>query len=121
MLELTEFDKSLLNLLQGSIALSQRPFRDMAEKLGSDEQTVIDRINLLKENGYVRRIGAFFNSEKLGYTGTLVAVSVKPDKIASVAEAINKYPGITHNYERECDYNLWFTLLTPDSETTTGL
>ena len=117
MLELTEFDKSLLNLLQGSIALSQHPFRDMAEKLGSDEQTVIDRINLLKENGYVRRIGAFFNSEKLGYTGTLVAVSVKPDKIASVAEAINKYPGITHNYERECDYNLWFTLLTPDSET----
>lgn len=111
---LTSFDKSLLNLLQTNLPISHRPFAELAEKLGSDEPTVLARLRTLKHDGYLRRIGPFFDSNRLGYEGTLVALRVEPAAIPSVAEAINRYPGATHNYEREGRYNLWFTLLTPD-------
>ncbi len=117
MKELTSFDKSLLNLLQGNLPVCSHPFAALADELGTDEQTVLTRLQMLKQEGYLRRIGTFFNSNKLGYKGTLVALRVKPDKIETVAEAINRYPGATHNYEREGRYNLWFTLLTPCLET----
>ena len=113
---LTSFDKSLLNLLQTNLPISHRPFAELAEKLGSDEPTVLARLRTLKHDGYLRRIGPFFDSNRLGYEGTLVALRVEPAAIPSVAEAINRYPGATHNYEREGKYNLWFTLLTPDPE-----
>ena len=113
MAELQAFDKRLLNLLQGHLPVCRRPFARLAEELGTDEQTVLTHLQTLKAEGYLRRIGTFFDSNKLGYKGTLVALRVEPDKLASVAEAINRYPGATHNYEREGKYNLWFTLLTP--------
>ena len=112
-MELTTFDKDLLNLLQGSLPVCSRPFAALAEKLGTTEEAVIDRLQVLKEEGYLRRIGTFFNSGRLGYKGTLVALRVDPEKMEAVAKAINRYPGATHNYEREGRYNLWFTLLTP--------
>lgn len=116
MVKLETFDKRLLNLLQGNLPVCERPFARLAEDLGSDEQTVLTRVQILKKEGYLRRIGTFFDSNKLGYKGTLVALRVEPDSLASVAEAINRYPGATHNYEREGKYNLWFTLLTPSPE-----
>ena len=115
-MELTAFDKTLLNFLQAEIPVCSRPFAAMAERLGTDEGTVISRLRELKAAGYLRRIGTFFNSAKLGYAGTLVALKVEPAEICGVAEAVNKYPQATHNYEREGIYNLWFTLLTRDSE-----
>ena len=114
MMELTLFDKSLLNLLQGNIPICSHPFAAMAKDLGTDEQTVLNRLRELKAAGYLRRIGTFFNSGSLGYQGKLVALSVEPEKIQQVAEVVNSYPGTTHNYEREGRYNLWFTLLTPN-------
>ena len=117
MMELTDFDKSLLNLLHGSLPVCSRPFAKLAEELDTDEQTVLTRVQELKKEGYLRRIGTFFDSNNLGYKGTLVALKVDPSKMQTVAEAINLYPGATHNYEREGRYNLWFTLLTPDLET----
>ncbi len=121
MAELSTFDKSLLNLLQGSLPICKRPFAQMAEKLGTDEETVLSRIRELKAEGYLRRIGTFFDSNKLGYGGTLVALKVAPSAVQNVAEAVNKYPGATHNYEREGKYNLWFTLLTPNPESETKI
>lgn len=115
-MELSVFDKSLLNLLQGNIPICNRPFAAMAQELGTDEGTVISRLRELKAAGYLRRIGTFFNSNNLGYAGTLVALQVEPEEIVTVAEAVNKYPEATHNYEREGKYNLWFTLLTRDVE-----
>ncbi|MFC2767304.1 MAG: Lrp/AsnC family transcriptional regulator [Mitsuokella sp.] len=117
MMELTAFDKALLNLLQGSLPIGKRPFAKMAEELGTDEERVISRLRLLKDEGFLRRIGTFFDSSRLGYGGTLVALRVAEGKVASVAEAVNRYPGVTHNYEREGKFNLWFTLLTPNLET----
>jgi DNA-binding Lrp family transcriptional regulator len=113
---LTAFDKALLNIIQTNLPLDSRPFAVLAERLGTDEQRVLDRLRVLKENGYIRRIGPFFDSVQLGYVGTLVAVEVTTDCIAEVAAVINAYPGVTHNYEREGRFNLWFTLLSPDLE-----
>ena len=117
MMELTDFDKSLLNLLQGHLPVCSRPFAKLAEQLDSNEQTVLTRVQELKKAGYLRRIGTFFDSNNLGYKGTLVALKVAPSQVKTVAETINTYPGATHNYEREGRYNLWFTLLTPNIET----
>ena len=81
--------------------------------LDTTEEHVLSRLDDLKREGYLRRIGTFFNSEQLGYHGTLIALRVAEDHLADVAQAVNRYAGATHNYEREGDYNLWFTLLTP--------
>ena len=114
MTELSAFDKALLNVLQGNLPLCSHPFAALAERLGTDEATVLDRLRRLKQEGYLRRIGTFFDSNRLGYRGTLVALQVEPGYMKPVAEAINLYSGATHNYEREGRYNLWFTLLSPD-------
>lgn len=112
---LTSFDKQLLNLVQRDIPFASRPFAVIAERLGSDEATVLERLRFLKDAGYIRRIGPFFDSAGLGYVSTLVALEVEPAKLAEVAEAVNAYSGVTHNYEREGRYNLWFALLSPDA------
>lgn len=111
---LTSLDKALLNIVQTNLPLEKRPFALLARQLGTDEQTVLARLRYLKDNGYIRRIGPFFDSQKLGYQGTLVAVRTDPGQTAAVADKINGYPGVTHNYEREGEFNLWFALLTPD-------
>lgn len=113
---LTGFDKALLNLLQQDMPLDQRPFQVLAEKLDSDESTVLHRLEELKRDGYIRKIGPFFDSAKLGYNGTLVAAKVAEDSLEDVAQAINAYTFVTHNYQREGEYNLWFTLLTPNED-----
>ena len=110
---LTDFDKRLLNILQGNLPLCSRPFSRLGEMLDTTEEHVLRRLNELKREGYLRRIGTFFNSEQLGYHGTLIALRVAEGHLADVAQAVNRYVGTTHNYEREGDYNLWFTLLTP--------
>lgn len=109
---LSEFDKAILNAAQGDFPLESRPFAVLAERLHTDEATLIARLTDLKCDGYLRRLGAYFDSDALGYKGMLIALSVSPDQFASVIEAINRYEGITHNYEREGEYNLWFTLQT---------
>ncbi|MDF2875929.1 MAG: AsnC-like ligand binding domain protein [Sporomusa sp.] len=109
---LNTFDKELLNIIQTRLPIEPRPFARVAEWLNVDEATVLERLSWLKEHSYIRRLGAFFDSSCLGYVSTLAAVKVRVNCIEAVAEAINAYPGVTHNYEREGEYNLWFTLLT---------
>ena len=116
MTRLSTFDKALLNHLQGDIPICSHPFAELANRLGTDEGTVLARLRELKAAGFLRRIGTFFDSNRLGYQGTLVALKVKPSELDTVAEAVNRYPGATHNYEREDAYNLWFTLLTPNQQ-----
>ena len=109
---LSEFDKAILNSVQGDFPLESRPFAVLAERLHTDEAILIARLTELKKAGYLRRLGAYFDSDALGYQGMLIALCVSPERFASVIEAINRYDGITHNYEREGEYNLWFTLQT---------
>jgi DNA-binding Lrp family transcriptional regulator len=113
-MQLTAFDRALLNIIQTGLPIARRPFAIVADQLGVAESDVIERLEYLKKHDFIRRIGAFFDSEKMGYVGTLAAVKVAGDHIAAVAQAINAYPGVTHNYERTGEYNLWFTLMAPD-------
>lgn len=112
---LTAFDKRLLNIIQTDLPLDSHPFAILAARLETEESIVIERLKFLKEQGFIRRIGPFFDSNKLGYIGTLVALKVVPDYIPQVAAVINSDYGVTHNYERDGEFNLWFTLFSYDT------
>ena len=109
-MQLTPFDKQLLNLIQSGLPLTPAPFADIARQLGSDETQVIERIGELQERGLICRLGAFFDAESLGYKGRLVAARVAPAFLPAVALAINDLPQVSHNDERDNEYNLWFTV-----------
>lgn len=113
--KLDDIDKAILNETQKGIVLESRPFKDIALKLSVSEDAVVDRINKLKEDGYIRRFGGMFNSEELGFVSTLVAVKVE-GSVDDVARIVNGYSGVTHNYQREDEYNLWFTLMASSQE-----
>jgi siroheme decarboxylase len=109
-------DKKLLNLMQNEIPIDKRPFKILGEKLLLTENEVIKRVNKLKSEGIIRRIGGIFNSRKIGYTSTLCAAKVPESKISEVAACINEYCEVTHNYLREDEYNMWFTVITHSEE-----
>jgi DNA-binding Lrp family transcriptional regulator len=111
--DLDNIDKQILNDIQWSFPLVERPFLELAKKYNLKEEEVIKRIQNLKDIGVVRQISAIFDTRKLGYKSALVAFSVDNHKIEYVADEINKHPGVSHNYERNHEYNLWFTLAIP--------
>ncbi len=116
--QLDPVDKAILMILQRGIPVTSRPYLAMAEEIGGvSEAEVIDRIALLKEENIIRRMSGFFNSGKLGYVSALCAIKVPPERLAAAAQVVNRYPGITHNYVREHEYNMWFTLIARDVET----
>jgi len=109
-------DKQLLHLIQSNFPVVQRPYEAIGQQLGISEQEVLERISRLQQAGIIRRLGGLFDSRKLGYTGTLCALQVPEADIDRVAQIINSYPGITHNYLRNHRYNMWFTLLAPSEQ-----
>jgi len=113
---LSETDRRLLDLIQEGIPLCSRPYKKLGEKLEIGEAETIKRLKKLKENRYIRRLGGVFSTRKLGYQSTLIAARVDEGKYYEVAEAINQYPGVTHNYRRNHDFNLWFTLIATTEE-----
>ncbi|MBM7623085.1 AsnC family transcriptional regulator [Sporohalobacter salinus] len=114
--ELDPVNKKLLNLIQHNFSITSEPYKEIGEKLGLSTEEVIDRLKELKEASYIRRIGGVFDSKKLGYVSTLVACKVKETKYYEVANNINKYQGVTHNYRRDHEFNLWFTLIASSPE-----
>ncbi|WP_028307206.1 AsnC family transcriptional regulator [Desulfitibacter alkalitolerans] len=106
----------LLEIIQDGFPISPEPYKDLAMSLGVSEEEIIDRISKLQDQGIIRRLGAIFDSRKLGYKSTLCAMKVPKDQIEHVAEIVNSYPGVTHNYLREHKYNMWFTLIAPSKE-----
>lgn len=111
--QLDAVDKKLLNEIQWVFPLVDRPYLEIAEKHGVSEQDAMRRIAALKKMGLIRQINAIFDTRRLGYKSALVAFAVKPDKLDQVAERINEHPGVSHNYERNHEYNMWFTLAVP--------
>jgi DNA-binding Lrp family transcriptional regulator len=107
-------DKQLLNLAQKEVPLVQRPFEALANELGTTEADVIERLGIWRdEKKVIRQISAIFDTRKLGYRSMLVAQRIPADRIDEAALLVNEHPGVSHNYEREHDYNLWFTVATP--------
>lgn len=111
-----EEDRKLLNLLQEAFPVCSRPFFSIGEALGMEESEVLERIGKMKQNGYIRRISGMFNPRELGYVSTLCAMKVPEERVEEVAQIINGYAGVTHNYVRRHRYNLWFTLIEPSTE-----
>jgi DNA-binding Lrp family transcriptional regulator len=111
--QLDEIDKKLLNEIQWVFPLVDRPYLEIAKRHGISEEEAMRRIKALKKIGLIRQINAIFDTRRLGYKSALVAFSVKPDRLDQVADKINEHPGVSHNYERNHEYNMWFTLAVP--------
>jgi DNA-binding Lrp family transcriptional regulator len=103
-------DREICNVIQSDFPLVDRPFLKIAEDLGVTEQEVMDRIVELKRKNVVRQIGAIFDTRRLGYKTTLVAMRIPEDALDAAAQVINRHPGVSHNYARNGQFNLWFTL-----------
>ncbi len=111
-----EMDRMILNEIQSHFPIEARPYQVLGEKLGCSEEEALQRVKDLKDREVIRRIGANCNSRKLGYTSTLCAAKVPSSLMARFVEVVNSYMGVTHNYRRDHDYNIWFTLIAPSEE-----
>jgi DNA-binding Lrp family transcriptional regulator len=107
---LDEADKKLLNLMQGSFELSRRPFAHVAGLAGLTEDDVMARVRRLLDKRIIREITPIFDTRALGYQSMLVAAKVDAEYPHRAAKIINSHPGVTHNYLRNHDFNLWFTI-----------
>jgi DNA-binding Lrp family transcriptional regulator len=110
MQELDNRDRELLSALQGEIPLVSTPYAFLGQTLDMSEKEVIKRTERLKGDGVVRHLAAHFDARALGYRSCLVAARVAPSRIDDAAAAINAHPGVTQNYRRNNDFNLWFTV-----------
>ncbi|HOJ43496.1 MAG TPA: AsnC family transcriptional regulator [Syntrophorhabdaceae bacterium] len=115
-MHLDEIDKNILNLIQQEFPLAKRPFLEIGMILGISENEAFRRIKNLKDTGIIRRIGPVIERKRIGYASVLCGLYAEEDRIEKIAEAINKHPGVTHNYERDGELNLWFTITAKTKE-----
>ncbi|MCD6153858.1 MAG: AsnC family transcriptional regulator [Syntrophobacterales bacterium] len=108
-----ETDRKILNIIQTDFPVVAEPFKILGEKVGISDDEALERIRKLKKDGIIRRIGAVFDNGKLGFTSTLCAARVPEKKIKEFVDIVNSYPGVTHNYKRNHEYNVWFTFIAP--------
>jgi siroheme decarboxylase len=114
---LDELDKKLLNLMQGRFPLEPRPYEAVARLAGVGEDEVMSRVQHLIDERIIRQVTPIFDTRALGYSSMLVAAKVDPENPHRAAKVINAHPGVSHNYLRNHDFNLWFTIATePDSK-----
>jgi siroheme decarboxylase len=111
-----DLDRKILDILQNDFPLAVKPYAVMADSLSISEDELISRIAVMKDSGLIRRIGGIMDSRKLGFYSTLCAVSVPAGRLDEAALIINQQPGVTHNYQRDHNYNMWFTLTMPSRE-----
>jgi DNA-binding Lrp family transcriptional regulator len=109
-------DKVLLNRIQSDFPITSRPYNSIGDDLGIPETEVMDRLIRLKNMGIIRRIGGNFVPGKLGFVSTLCAAHVPEEKIGEFAQIVNQFTGVTHNYQRDNRYNVWFTFIAPSRE-----
>jgi len=106
-------DRVILNRIQSDFPITSRPYLAIADDLNLSENDVIKRLVRLKEKKIIRRIGGNFVPEKLGFVSTLCAAKIEEDKIDLFAFIVNRYHGVTHNYQRDNEFNIWFTFIAP--------
>jgi DNA-binding Lrp family transcriptional regulator len=114
---LDDVDRKLLNLMQGSFPIAPRPYQHVASLAAIPAQEAMDRVQRLLDKRIIRQVTPIFDTRALGYSSMLVAAKVDPEHPHRAAKVINEHPGVSHNYLRNHEFNLWFTLATePDSK-----
>jgi DNA-binding Lrp family transcriptional regulator len=114
--ELSDTDRRVLDQLQREVPLVREPFAELARRVGDiTEAEALDTVRKLSgpPPAPIRQISAIFDSKSLGYQSCLVAAKVETSRVAEAAGIINRHPGVSHNYQREHAFNLWFTLAVP--------
>ena len=106
-------DKEILNEIQWTFPLVSQPYHEIAKKFDVSVEDIKKRLTNLKKIGILRQLSAIFDTRRLGYKSSLIAMKIDPDKLDYVAQQINRHPGVSHNYERNHEFNLWFTLAVP--------
>ena len=109
-------DKTILNRIQSDFPIAPRPYEIIAQELNLTEEQVLRRVRALRAAGIIRRIGGNFVPHKVGFVSTLCAAKVPEDRIDAFAAVVNRYAGVTHNYQRENAFNVWFTFIAPSRE-----
>ncbi|MEA2390149.1 MAG: siroheme decarboxylase, partial [Solirubrobacteraceae bacterium] len=113
---LDDLDRRLLNLMQGRFPLEPRPYARVAELAGIGEDEALRRVRRLLDERIIRQVTPIFDTRALGYASMLVAAKVDPEHPWRAAKVVNAHPGVSHNYLRNHDFNLWFTIaVEPDS------
>jgi siroheme decarboxylase len=114
---LDDLDRKLLNLMQGSFPLEPKPFAAVATAAEVPEQEVLTRVQRLLDERIIRQVTPIYDTRALGYGSMLVAAKVDPENPWQAAKIVNSHPGVSHNYLRNHDFNMWFTLaVEPDSQ-----
>lgn len=115
-MKLDATDKAIINRIQSDFPIDARPYRVIALELELEEKDVIHRVKAMKDQGIIRRMGGNFVPHKVGFVSTLCAAKVPEDKIDDFAAVVNRYTGVTHNYQRENNFNIWFTFIAESRE-----
>ena len=111
--ELDEATRRLLELLQEAFPLVEQPYEALGAQLGLSEEDTLARLSEAKTAGIIRQICAIYDTKALGYSSALVAMRLPDDRLADGAEVINSHPGVSHNYRRDHEFNMWFTVAMP--------
>ena len=106
-------DRKLLDIIQTAFPLVPRPYEALGKELDISEEEALSRVKAMKEKKIIRRLGANFQSAKLGFRSTLCGAHVPEDKLENFIAEVNALPGVTHNYLRNHEFNVWFTLIGP--------
>ncbi len=109
-------DKKLLDIIQTGFPIASRPYAVLGEMLELTEAETLARVRALQEAGIIRRIGANFQTAKLGWHSTLCAAKVPSEKLKAFTAEVNSHAGVTHNYLRKHDHNVWFTYIGQSEE-----
>lgn len=115
--QLDETDRELLSIIQEEFPLVSGPWDDLAERLGVSYEDIVEKAKKLYELGVIRRIGPVLETDLVGLSArTLVLMKVPEDEVEEVGQIVSSFDTVTHNYLREHEYNLWFTLITSSQE-----
>jgi siroheme decarboxylase len=112
---LNEFDKRLLNQMQGSFPIVERPYAAVAQELGVGEDVVLTRVQELIDERIIRQVTPIFDTRAFGYGSMLVAAKIDPEHPWRAAKIVNSHPGVSHNYLRNHEFNMWFTIAVEES------
>ncbi len=113
---LTQVERKILDAIQQDFPVCPKPFVEIGERVGCTTEEAYDAVSRLRDSGIIRRIGGSYVPAKLGYVSALIAARVDADRIEDAADCASSFPEVTHNYERQADYNLWFTVIAENEE-----